>query len=234
MEETWKASEYATLVRHRHGANHLANSGTAHASIGWKTLMAQFHAEEAAKAETEHSPDLIKAVRNLLMSAANQPEAGPYRIVLFIAEAHLIACAQTLHSLGDIMASVVFTASGLPAWGLPESERSLSSVLKHLDGINGFKEISAPLRELQRAFSFRFVNAFVNITKHRRLIATHHRVSLSPNQKHGLIIEAFDYGRETFATQWAATLYNDYRTDIVKRVIKTGNAVNAWLAGDEA
>lgn len=234
MEETWKTTEFASLVSSRHGADHMENSGVAHESVGWKALMADYHAGETAKLELEHSPNSVAAAHNIFLSAANRPEAGPYRIARFAAEAHLIACAQSLHSLGDIMANVVFTASGLPTDRLNKRDRSLHRIVKVLDEEAGMEQIVQPLHKLHQSPDFHYVRAFVNITKHRSLVDIYSHVSFKPEPRQGLMIEAFDYDGEPFEKRWASELYLESRVEIVRAVVATGIAVNRWLASDAA
>lgn len=234
MEETWKASEFPSLVSIRHGASHMKSAGAAHASVGWKALMADYHADEAVKLELEHSPDVVAATHNMLLSTANQSEAGPYRLALFRAEAHIIACAQSLHSLGDIMANVVFTASGLATEKLNERDRTLHQVTKLLGGVPGMEQMVQPLRVLHQHRDFCYVQGFVNITKHRSLVRTYPRVSFMPEARQGLMIDAFEYDGELFEERWASELYLGSRVEVIKAVVRCGIAVNRWLAGDAA
>lgn len=112
-----------------------------------------------------------------------------------IQEANLIAAIHTVRNYADIFAQLVNTLL-LPVPVL-EKDCSFGKIADKLPD-SAFKE---RMQELNSSHWFRYLAAFSNISKHRRLLQSKPKVSLEEDVS-GLSVEAFSY---TFSSKEAET-----------------------------
>jgi hypothetical protein len=169
-------------------------------SIQWKLGAAQYQAFEALSAV----PDLFEGAVDkwkaagvaAAMSMARNVEAQPFEIALLICDANMMAAAQTLHSIGDILANVVYLGLRLNEKGRMRAyTRSLDTVTERLWRAGDEAIMCDLLNSLRRAEAFRYLNAFVNTAKHRSLITRRFRLEFNGQRRFGLAIVAFGYQR---------------------------------------
>ncbi len=120
-EETrmkWQLKELEDAVRNTHGHQYADAIHEPLQSFVWKSDMAYFHACEAeqilkeAVAATpginDHDRQSIAIGKAVIFSAAPGEAGQLLRLAQFRAESHIIASAQALHSLCDIVCHVVY------------------------------------------------------------------------------------------------------------------------------
>jgi hypothetical protein len=113
----WELKQLEEAVRNAHGDSYGDGIHQPLQSFRWENDMAYLHACEAEhilKDAISATPGIgtddsesIAACKAVLVSAAPGDDGRNLRAARFKAEAHIIASAQALHSLGDIMFHVV-------------------------------------------------------------------------------------------------------------------------------
>ena len=138
--------------------------------------------------------------------ASEEDEGEAIEEAILIAEAHAIAAAQALHSVTDILANVVYIALQLDKVAfIPERDRSLSRVAEVMRPTD--EEHATRLERLKSTYEFRYLSAYVNTTKHRRLVSRGFQISVQEARQFGLRLHPFRYefnqkDVETFPSRW--------------------------------
>jgi hypothetical protein len=227
---TWNLKEFRELVERARPSAEADRAKQAVDSVGWKLMLADYHAEESRKALLRVAPDVVEATRRILLAAKGGEDAKDFRLAAFASEAHLIACAQALHSTGDILAHAVFWATRPSSTSLSEHQLGLERVIATIANSPPHAEIRDRLLELQDSNAFRYIGGYVNITKHRRLLNLRASVHFDEeNAKHGLRIQQFDYKGTTYPETWTQDLVEDHRRALEASIFAVGNALNDFL-----
>lgn len=147
-------------------------------------------------------------------------------------EANLIACAQAVHALGDILAHAAYFAMGinLGPKALQEDKINLSSVEGLALSDPKFNDVGRKLQILRNDHGFIGIAALVNHSKHRGLIEP--RLSVEPNDTTPYVMEfgAFRYRTKDYAERGVQDVLGPGYDAASKAVVDTGNAINAALA----
>jgi hypothetical protein len=187
-------------------------------TLVWKEHLVAFHARYAREGED--------TLNNVAVSSEAMDDAWD------TVEAHTIAAAYTLHSMGDVIAQVinVVVFDGC----LAEDKVSINKMRKQfkggklqsrqqcvLDAINGLLDSN----------EFRYIGAFVNIIKHRRLIYSNFVGEFRKDEanEQGLCFIGFEYKKDSYTPLWASEIYTEYATYIVGKICAIGNALNSFV-----
>lgn len=188
-------------------------------ALQWKIWRVDYHAER------------VEAVWNDLMAKRKGPiEVGgqEWQKAEFASTAETEAAAQALHSMADILAQIVNKV--VLDKPIPEGQVYLADVLKKLKRQGNASNIVSKIKLLKSSKEFKYLNAFVNTIKHRRLLDTDYRAEYGQGTRNekGIRFKAFKYnGRHP--TVWASDILGDYKKRIVDLICAVGNAVNAYL-----
>lgn len=138
-----------------------------------------------------------------------------------VSEANLVSCLQTARNLWDITAQLLnATVNPSP---MPEERCHLFRLRDALPPM--------PLKDFVEALSesgdFRYVNAFVNVTKHRRLVDHGFSVSFVENRI-GMRVSAFHYDGANYPQKWGNDALQA-AVNVKNQVIAAGRLLNSTL-----
>jgi hypothetical protein len=234
----WDTKEFKNLVRARYGEERLPAVERPLASVSWKLMLAQYHAEESKRLYrnylAEEPPDeLIQAVNQVLLLAAGSEEARGFVEARILSEAHVIAYAQSLHSVADILAVVIYLGLDLErslSRPIPVHSRGLRRVCESMQRESLALEVADPIDAFRQSTTFLYLEAYVNTTKHRSLVDTTHSISFeSSDPTYGIKILPFEYKGKSFAEKWANDFVGPDSRTIRQGIVRIGSAMNEYL-----
>ena len=141
---TWNIEDFKGLVKACYGEEQVQKLDRLLRSVYWKKLLAQYHAEESIKLyrsflsekSVEGSEEeLIQVIGHVIKAASGSEKERKFLIARITSEAHLIAFAQSLHSIADILAKVIYIGLNLDinlTVSIPENERNSYGVNKEM------------------------------------------------------------------------------------------------------
>jgi len=145
-------------------------------------------------------------------------------------EAHIIAAAQALHSMADIIGQIINQV--LLCGALPENKVTLYNVLCELNKKAIAPNILTKVTKFKNSTEFEYIDAFVNITKHRRVLDTNSHAEYGPDKRNnqGILFKNFIYRNKKFPTTWAKDIVGPYRAKIFKDICDIGNSINSYIS----
>lgn len=231
MHSEWKHGETKRLVERHYGTASGERAFHASQSVHRKLMIASYHASEMQKITEAVIPTQLEAITKMLLRASGNKKAIGYVRAQFSAEAHLIACAQALHSVGDIVSHVIWHGTGLITAIPDENKISLSNVISALESQGTTVGVIDALNRLCNSKAFSYLTAYVNTTKHRSIIDCLASVSMDPSpQGYGFRVESFCYKGIEYPKTWFDTVSDQYRNFVQDAVVEIGNSLNEWLS----
>lgn len=228
MNTSWNLQELRELILSRGGNERLSHAQVHIHSVDWKIQLASFHSYQASQAFVGifagDGKDTVQAVRMLLSSG---DEAQGFSSARLAYEAHILACAQTMHSVADVFAHLISDALGL---GYSDDDHlSLSEVKKRLP--------TGLLRDQVIRFlglkQFAYLQDFVNRTKHVSLVSSKYNAHLVAPQRHGLLFSAFSRSGRTHKEKWGEDFLLELK-QLSLEYVQLGRALNAALREQES
>lgn len=147
--------------------------------------------------------------------ASNQSDFYHARIVN---EANIIGCIQAARNIFDIFSSLV--NSLILGSSIPIRQCNIAKVRDALQP----SELKDTLVELTDSHWFKFISAFINITKHRRLVPNKFTVFCQDNTS-TVMFDAFSYEELSFPAYSSEEIL-DGALEIKNKIIACGNALN--------
>jgi hypothetical protein len=134
-------------------------------SIRWKFDLCRYHIHEANRilSETFKRPkeeQHIEAIGKLFMAATNTDERREFLVARFSAEAHAIACAQSLHSTADILAQVLRISLNLDGLCKPKELLYLKAVVNCMSRHAIAPSVVAAANHFLQSDEFRYLSAY--------------------------------------------------------------------------
>jgi hypothetical protein len=226
----WDLKEFSQLVEQHCDAGRRPTIQQTADSVVWKLKIAQYHACQSNQLLDEVTPNTVETTKQIFGLAAGKVDSDPFREAAFMSEAHLIASCQALHSTGDIAANLVYQVTAKNLGAIPDHQIDLGRVITHVSGLSQLAEIHKALETLKASDAFAYVNAYVNIIKHRSLLSIRPWVQFQPGPpKHGLRVDEFYYKGVRYPEHWFEDLSGTYRKRIGDSVLAVGRALNVWL-----
>ncbi len=177
-----EALETKKLVEDRWGLDAAKDTAQASRSVHWKLAIAAYHAEELNIIIQKLAPDYVAMSEQIFLHAGGGQPARAFLESQLKIEAHLVACAQALHSVGDILSQVIYYAMGLRLI-LQEDDVTLSSVIGSLIKRDEAITLRKELQLFQESAAFKYLSAYVNTIKHRRLVRSRSSVHFQPQPR---------------------------------------------------
>ncbi len=190
-------------------------------SLSRSAFIVKYHARLARDAFAEFKqPD---GSHDKMFVAMMSFEADFSRAAL-VHEANIIATIHTVRNYADIFAQLANTLA-MPT-PLPERDSTFGRVANSLPE----SALKQGMLELNSSYWFRYLAAFSNISKHRRLLQSKPSVSFEENVS-GLRVEKFSYtfntkeGETEFPRCWGHDLLEETYT-VYRRILELGQALN--------
>jgi len=188
-------------------------------SFVWKSFIAKYHSEEVKdliRKEISQTSieEYVEIVKLIFESTARTEKGNRFNVAVFKGEAHLIAFAQSIHSLGDIFAQIIYTSLNLDTKlkkPIQLKLRTISKINECISDIHEFEKLHSELDCFLNSNQFKYINAYVNITKHRSLIPVTYTLSFSERIKpmHGFKIAKYSYNDCSFEPKFSNELIED-------------------------
>jgi hypothetical protein len=188
-------------------------------SFVWKFFIAKYHSEELKDLIIKEIPqssskEYVEIVKLILESATGTEKGKQFNVAIFKAEAHLIAFAQSIHSLADIFAQIIYTSLNLDAKlkkPIQLKLRTISKINESISNLSEYRKLHSELNCFLKSDQFKYINAYVNTTKHRSLIPVNYSVSFIESIKpiHGLKIAKFTYNDYSFEPKFSNELIEE-------------------------
>jgi len=219
---SWNLEELRRIVKEKHGDNQLKVLQPHIYSVDWKIRIATYHSHVFGETFSPFFPEqesgAIKAVKLLLSSGE---EASEFHESKLIAEANIIACAQSTHSVSDILSYVIIHSLRLN--DIDEQRISISEINKQLPS-GGLKTEITNLLGLRE---YRYLQDFVNTTKHISLVFSRYSVDLQSedDNAHGIKFKSFTYKDREHPEKWAVEFAKELR-NISIVYVQIGRAIN--------
>jgi hypothetical protein len=230
----WDIAETRRLIEAFHGSRQLILSKSCLRSVADRQAHAQYHYQEIKRLLTAHIDDRLDTKDIYEVTWPTDTEScDQLNYCLLRVEANVIACAQALHSLGDILAHVVYFAVGinLRAKSLAEDGISLNAVADKLLLEPEFSEVAVCLDKLRGNNQFKTVMAIVNHSKHRGLIEPNIIVDhTSTTVPYALQFESFIYRNKLYAEKEIGSVLTPAFEAVSVAVVDSGNALNRALS----
>lgn len=222
----WELQELRELIEKIHGGEQLSKAIGHINSVDWKIRSASYHshaANNAFKLVFEGvDNESISAVKMVLSTGE---EASRFYEAILVYEANVIACAQAMHSVADIISHVILDALAID--GLDEEFLNLNSIQKCIPP-SGLKCRVVRLSGLK---SFRYLQDFVNTTKHVRLVDSEYMVDLTGEEaySHGIRFKAFKCKKLDHPEKWGSDFLKELK-DLSVEYVKLGQEINVLLS----
>lgn len=232
----WTLRETEDLVRRVHG-NHQADLvWPVLRSIADRLNYAEYHYFEAKNLFDGYiAEDLSDTTSMLLVIWGDEQERLRFNEFLFKVGAHILACVQSIHAVGDIVAYAVYLATGMnlgpPAKG--GKGVHLHDVAQALTLEPAAHELQALLQALIDSEDHAQVRALSNLGKHQTII----RPSLNESQVEGgsarysLRFSSCTHRKKTYPPVEAMKLLQRAYAPCSRVVVDVGNALNRYLQG---
>jgi hypothetical protein len=118
----WNIKEFESLVKGHYGEEQFKMLIRPLSSVTWRFRLARYHADESkrlyrscfSEGSVEGTSDeIVQLVGFVLKAASGSEKADKFNEARIFSEAHLIAYAQSLHSIADILAQVIYLGLNL-------------------------------------------------------------------------------------------------------------------------
>lgn len=205
-------------------------------TIEEKEFYATYHCNEVERLINEElkgiAPDNHKLI-NLIDDTGEMNK----KVVLVVrkARAHIIACLQSLHSLADVLAHVIYFALNMDndtGTKIDSKKIYASSVSGKLNLISGANSLKTVFDSLIKDDGFRYLSAIVNCSKHRNLINTNFWINLNPNKEYsanGLEFFEFKIKEDNYAQKRVIEFIKNEHSRIDNLVIEIGMEINKFV-----
>ncbi len=204
-------------------------------SIVDREFYVRFHFQEGMKLLKEFLEDKDdQSTLIMLILGKDEEEYNEFYLRRKQAEAHMVACMQSMHALSDTLGHVVYFATGqnLDAKTYLESKKiSISSTRKTLRLDPTKAEIEDLIGQLIDHSDYRYFADIVNHSKHRRIIGTPFSVSMAEGADlpYGLQLKAFDHEDRIYSAKWVEPfLEREYERQVVL-VNRIGEKLSHWV-----
>lgn len=199
MQTNWNPSECYNLAKSYLSEDKINDLKHHILSVPWKFSLCRYHIDEYRRfigypTNAGINKELIESVKKIIEMSAGSEVGKEFRIILFFAEAHVIAFAQALHSTADIIAHILKIILDLD---FKNKQINFINTLEIMKRQQIAIEVYNKAHGLRNSKEFMYLNAFVNTIKHRRLIDMPYHINLKSGQEfHGLRINSFKYGND--------------------------------------
>ena len=139
----------------------------------------------------------------IFASSSQQVDGVPFELSKVQVEANAIAAAQAVHSMGDILANACYWAMRLDLLR-PEvalEKLTLRCIRKCSHSSATFTHLCKPISDLFDLEERKYLNAFVNRSKHVSLVFGFLQASFDEG-KGGIRLKSFDYKGCNFSEKW--------------------------------
>lgn len=230
----WNRKELFDQVLQKHGKAQADLLKPFLISFIWKLFISRYHAEEskAIIGELISQPvkdQYIESVKLILEQASGTDKGQKFALAQFQSEAHMIAYAQSLHSIADILSQIIYYSLNLDK----NLKKPIKERTRYLGNVNEgikckYNKLYLEVNHLLKSDKFRYLKAYVNTTKHRSLIFAKYYIDFVENIDpiYGLKIGEFRYDDKHYKAKWSREFMEDDYKFIEEAFFNIGNIIN--------
>ena len=193
-------------------------------SLSRSSFIIKYHANLAKEAFTEFNKEADNHQSMMIAMLSMKPD---FAMAVLAHEANIIATIHTVRNYADIFAQLA--NSLVMVTPLSEKKCAFGKVAGDMPD----SELKQKMQDLNSSYWFRYLAAFSNISKHRRLIQSKPSVNFEENAS-GLKVEAFAYAfsdkepATAFSQCWGHDLLEE-TFNIYRRILELGQQLNTQL-----
>ncbi|MGR3303258.1 MAG: hypothetical protein ACUZ8I_12245 [Candidatus Scalindua sp.] len=206
---TWNRKELENDIENLFGKEQLELLSPCLETIKEKKFNATYHLNEVERLINEELKRIAPDNHKLISLIDDTGEEGEKVLLVYRnARAHIIACLQSLHSIADVLAHVIYFALNMDnddVTRVDSTRRYASTVSGKLNSISGANTLKIVFDSLIKDDEFVYLSAVVNCSKHRTLIKTWFRINLDLNKEYNANIFEF------YAFEFNGRNYNQRR-----------------------
>jgi len=235
----WNFEATRALVSALHSEAQADRVWSALQSIYKRQHIAAYHFHEYKRLLKERlDPQLeVKRPLELILSPEDDEGQSIHTIQLHVL-AHVIACMQSLHALGDTLAYAIALSLGIDCGPkpLPESKITVGSVLARIEQEPRWSQLHGALRELQANADFELLTAVVNHSKHRSIIVAdfHFDATGTAPSIYQFRLPTFTFKGKSHESRDVETFLEPLYAWLSPQIVACGNALNASLLAGRA
>jgi hypothetical protein len=208
MPSEWCYEELVELCKQKHKRD----PTTYWNSLNWHDDLALFFAEKGREAWEDY--------------ARAGYSHNAFEKAVFSCEAYVVACVQSLHPMADLLAQIINAV----IFKSPLEEKKV--VVKEIS--NKLKKENAIVvkdswDKFYHSYEFKYVSAFCNTIKHRRLIRTEGVRFSFVGQPSGNVFIQFEYIGQSYPETLGSSILNEYRKRVHELVVCTGMSITDYL-----
>lgn len=237
--DPWDLNETYALVNAVHGVEHQRLTRESARAVVDRQQFAQYHYRESLRLSKDFEK---RYVRNGLLIDLHGPNSEKARAAFetYIVKvgAHVTAGVQSIHAIPDILAHVVYFASGqrIDPGVLSERKLGLPAVVKHLRTIPASRSVADLLSTTQSGGNWHHLAALANTSKHRTVVRTALSEDWTGTRENlrELQLSTFTRGREHFPAVSVRDLLGSEFRRLSGIVVTLGHELNAFLRNTTA
>jgi hypothetical protein len=231
---TWDLNLLKGYVLSLHGESLKAEISPCLNSIAERQEYARFHFNEAKDSlesfiKTEHLvEDLFRLAFGKGGEGFSEFEENKLK-----AQAHTLACLQNMHSVLDILSHVIYYGLNLNM-AKREREISINALSRWLSENSKFSQLSNLITQLKGHDDYLYLNALVNHSKHKSVIAPSFNFNLrkSGEDVNEFLFPNFSYGNKNYKKRLVYDFLSSEYDRQGTQIILIGNELNKVLASD--
>lgn len=232
----WTLRETEDLVRLVHGGRQADLIKPVMRSSIDRLDYAWYHYHEAKNLFDRYVADyLTDAESMLLVMWGDEEHRLGFNEFLFKVGAHILACVQSIHAVGDIVAYTVYLATGMNLTPTPKGGQGvhLHDVARRLTSDPAAHELQALLQVLIDSADHAHIRALSNLGKHQTII----RPRLNESQtetgaaRYSLSFSGCTHRGKTYPSVHVMELLQKSYHPCSRVVVDVGHALNRYLQG---
>lgn len=227
----WNLKELKENVLKKHGKAAYANLTPCLNSIVERQDFARYHYHEAKKLMQSYMDDSYPEMELFrLVFTGSGTQKDKLEDNKFCARAHIVGCVQSLHSVSDILAHVIYYAFDL-SHAQKDRDISLGKVRKWVGANQEFKEIKEGLDQLIDHDDYGYLCALANYSKHRSIVSLNFNFNLrrSGAEMKELVFPSFTYNEQCFRARSVNDFLESEFNRETRLVFEIGNSINILL-----
>lgn len=233
---TWNREEVKHLVAFSYGKTQAELAYQSMNSTIDRQEYARYHYHNAKKLFDQHVEKLHSPISFMKASIESSEELNQ---CIWEIGAHVTACVQSLHSMGDIFAHAIYYALGYNLKQPPPlSERKidLHSVKRELEKTAEHVNLAQELVLLASGDDFTYLGALSNHSKHRSLIRTGMWGYITGKKldPYTLEFQEFIYDKKTYPSRSILPFLQSEFDRQSLRIHEAGNVLNSVLKRDSS
>lgn len=232
--EPWNLKETDTLVLAAYGFKQQKLTRESANSVVDRQLFAQYHYREALRMSKAFEKKYLYNNMFIDLHGPNSEKARTaFEIYIVKAGAHITAAVQSIHAIPDILAHVVYFASGQDAEtnDLSVQRLGLPAVVNSLRSNSVFHSVAPILSSAQSGDHWRHLASLANTSKHRTVIRTSLNEDWTGKRENyrELQLSAFSRGKDNFPAISVRDLLSTEYQRLSGVVVSVGHELNACL-----